>query len=72
MNMKKRQDNYWWLVGVDLGGWNYDGTARDHEGKLQYCFIDQKGQLQFMYYKDFIEYISAYDLTEYKKSARRN
>lgn len=72
--MKKprtRNENYWWLVGVDLGGWNYDGLAVDHEGRLQYCFIDQKGQLQFMYYKEFRQYIRQFDLTEYKRTAKR-
>ena len=65
---KQKQNNYWWLVGVDLGGYVFDGCSLDQEtGLHQYNFIDQNNQLQSMYYKRFKKYISAYDLLEYKK-----
>lgn len=67
MSKMKKNSNYQWLIGVELGGLNYDGCAVDEKGLHQYCFIDKNNQLQFMYHKQFKAYISQYDLSQYRK-----
>ena len=68
----ERKENYWWLIDADLSGWKFIGCSVDHVGLHQYDFIDQKGQLQFMYHKEFKKFIGQHDLATIKKNAVKN
>lgn len=71
---KKRNENYYYLIGYNMGDWIYNGMywCTDENGKRyannQYEFIHVNGKSRWIAtYAEFKEYISGYDIEALKK-----
>ena len=71
----RRKENYWWLIGYNMGEWVYNGMywCIDENGKrfanCQYEFIHVNGESRWIAtHKEFIEYINGYNLEEVRKA----